>query len=78
MKPPVRITDEGTVCARGGEEVVITDTDQIVIAMGARSVNDLARKLKGKVAELYVIGDAREPRTAFEATREGAEAARRI
>ncbi len=74
----MRITDECAVCVRRGEEVVITDTDQIVIAMGARSVNDLARKLKGKVAELYVIGDAREPRTAFEATREGAEAARRI
>ncbi len=67
------------MCQRGRrKEVVITDTDQIVIAMGAKSVNDLAGKLKDRVAELYVIGDAREPRTAFEATREGAEAARRI
>ncbi len=45
------------MCQRGRrKEVVITDTDQIVIAMGAKSVNDLAGKLKDRVAELYVIG----------------------
>ena len=35
-------------------------------------------KLEGKVAEVYVIGDAKEPRAAFEATHGGAEAARVI
>jgi len=41
-------------------------------------IDNLSEKLKGRVPELYVIGDAKEPRTAFESTHEGAEVARRI
>jgi hypothetical protein len=46
--------------------------------MGAKSVNDLSEKIKGKVAEVYVIGDAREPRKAIDAIHEAAEIARKI
>jgi hypothetical protein len=46
--------------------------------MGAKSIDELSKKLKDKVTEIYVIGDAKEPRTVFEATHEGAEVARRI
>jgi hypothetical protein len=40
--------------------------------------NDLADALNGIVNELYVVGDAREGRTALEAVAEGAEAALRF
>jgi 2,4-dienoyl-CoA reductase-like NADH-dependent reductase (Old Yellow Enzyme family)/thioredoxin reductase len=72
------ITDGGVVVARDGREETISGIDQIIIAMGAKSVNDLAKQLEGKVAEVYIIGDAKEPRTALEATHEGAQAARMI
>ena len=36
----------------------------------------LGRELEGKVAELYVIGDAKQPRDALDAIAEGAEVAR--
>ena len=38
----------------------------------------LASQLKGKVAEVYVIGDASEPRMVVEAVAEGSEIARKI
>jgi 2,4-dienoyl-CoA reductase-like NADH-dependent reductase (Old Yellow Enzyme family)/thioredoxin reductase len=69
------ITDGGVVVTKEGREETISGTDQIIVAMGAKSVNDLAKQLDGKVAEVYIIGDAKEPRTALEATHEGAQAA---
>ena len=41
-------------------------------------MNELAAELEGKVPEIHTIGDAKEPRTVFEATQEGAEVARKI
>jgi len=46
--------------------------------MGTQSVDELSKKIKGRVAEVYVIGDAKEPRKALEAIAEGAEIGRRI
>ena len=46
--------------------------------MGSRSVDQLSKKIRDKVAEVYVIGDAKEPRKALEAIAEGAEAGRKI
>ncbi|MDK2821584.1 MAG: hypothetical protein PWP31_1549 [Clostridia bacterium] len=45
--------------------------ETIVLALGSRSVNDLATVLKGKISEVYVIGDARKPRRIMEAAYEG-------
>jgi len=72
------ITDEYVVVKAGSGEERIRGVDQVIVAVGAEPENDLAVKLEGKIPEIYIIGDAKEPRTAFEATREGAEAARRI
>lgn len=72
------ISGNCTVCDVCGVDQTITDVDQIIVALGAESVNSLVDKVKGTVKEYYVIGDAKEPRTAFEATREGAEVARKI
>jgi len=72
------ITDAGVVVTVDAKEETIVGIDQVIVAMGAKPVNELAKKIEGKVAEFYIIGDAKEPRTAFEATHEGAEAARLI
>ena len=45
---------------------------------GARPADQLSEKIKGKVAEVYVIGDAKEPRKVLEATAEGAEIGRKF
>jgi len=45
--------------------------DSIVIAIGAGSENTLVNELKGLAPELYTIGDAKEPRNALAAIREG-------
>ena len=72
------ITDETVVVNVDGREEIIEGIDQVIVAMGAKPVNELAAKLEGKVPEIHTIGDAKVPRTAFEATQEGAEAARKI
>ncbi len=45
--------------------------DSIVIATGSRSNNQLANELKTMFPELHLIGDAKEPRDALAAIREG-------
>ncbi len=72
------IIDGGVVMAIDGKDEIIDGIDQVIIAMGAKPVNELAHQLEGRAGSVYLIGDAKEPRTAFEATQEGAEAARMI
>ncbi len=52
--------------------------DTIVLAVGSIPDNRLARSLEGKVPELYVIGDAAQPRQILEAVYEGEEIAAKI
>jgi 2,4-dienoyl-CoA reductase (NADPH2) len=47
--------------------------DSVVMAVGSRAESSLAKELEGLASEFYVIGDAREPRKALEAIREGFE-----
>ncbi len=49
--------------------------DAIVLAVGRTSDDHVAKSLEGKVPELYVIGDASQPREALEAVYEGEEIA---
>jgi NADPH-dependent 2,4-dienoyl-CoA reductase/sulfur reductase-like enzyme len=72
------ITDDGVVVEKEGRKETISGIDTIVLAMGVKSVNKLEKQLKGKVAEVYVIGDASEPRKVVDAISEGAEIARKI
>jgi 2,4-dienoyl-CoA reductase (NADPH2) len=53
--------------------VRITGFDNMILAMGNRTVNGLYEDLKEHVTELYIIGDASSPRNALDAIREGAE-----
>ena len=43
----------------GGKQFI--EGDFVVLALGAEPDDSLAEKLKGKVPELHVVGDAKEP-----------------
>lgn len=64
------ITAEGVIIDREGTEMFIPG-DTVVIATGARPVNALYEKLKERVPEIHLIGDAKAPRKALEAVAEG-------
>ena len=72
-------TEGGPVLLRGvqtGEEQDLPPADVLVGAVGSRPVNELARLLRGRVPELYVIGDANLPQTCEQATYQGARVGR--
>jgi hypothetical protein len=50
----------------------------IVAAVGAKPNNELARSLKGKGPEIFVVGDAAQPREVLEALLEAEEMAMKI
>lgn len=56
----------------------IEDIDTVVLSYGGRAVDGLYRALRGKVAELMLVGDALAPRLLHDAMLEGTRAARRI
>jgi NAD(H)-dependent 7beta-hydroxy-3-oxo-delta4-cholenoic acid oxidoreductase len=72
------ILDDGVVYVKDGQEEVVHGMGHIILAMGTRSVNAISDKIRGRVTEVYVIGDAKEPRMALEAIAEGAEVGRKI
>lgn len=73
----IAITDLGvTVKIDDKEQVIPADT--VVLALGSRSNTRLYEEIKGKVADLYLIGDAQKPRTILDAIHEGFELACRI
>jgi len=72
------ILGDGIVFVKDGKEGSISRVDCIVLALGATSVDDLSNAIQDKVAEVYVVGDAKEPRTALEAIAEAADVAREI
>lgn len=66
----VGISAEGVrIQKEPGEELL--PADSVVIAAGAGSVEQLSAKIGKLVSEVYTIGDAKEPRNAMEAIREG-------
>ena len=72
------ITPSGMVITDAEGKTQMIDADNIVLAAGAVSNNQLTEELKGKVEELYVIGDAQEPRSIKEAISEGYHLGRNI
>jgi 2,4-dienoyl-CoA reductase-like NADH-dependent reductase (Old Yellow Enzyme family)/thioredoxin reductase len=73
------IKDKGVLVTdkKSGEEQLI-EADVVVVALGSKSVSNLADQLKGKVAEIYMIGDCNQPRRVEQAIYEGSLIARRI
>jgi len=72
------ILDDGVVFDRDGREETLRGFEYVILAMGVRPVDPLSKAIEGKVPEVYVIGDAKHPRRALDATAEGAEIGRRI
>jgi len=73
-----RIISDGVVISRDGKEETIGGMDTVVLAMGAVSVNELAKEIEGKGIEVHVIGDAQSPAKATEAIAAGAQVGRSI
>jgi 2,4-dienoyl-CoA reductase (NADPH2) len=71
------ITPEGVIVEGNGKRELIR-CDTVVLALGTRSVNTPEEKIRGIVGQVMVIGDAKRPRKAYEAIREGFLAAREI
>ena len=72
------ILEDGVVYTKNGRDETIRGMDFIILTCGATSVDELSEKIKGKVPEVYVIGDAKKARKVLEAIAEGAELARKI
>ena len=73
------ISEQGILATdKNGERKNIGVFDTIVLAMGAKPFDEISREIKGKVLEVYVIGDALEPRRALEAIAEGAMVGRKL
>lgn len=71
------ITAEGLIVDREGQEELIHG-ETVVIATGAKAVNSLYEDLKDQIKEIYLIGDAKNPRKALEAVAEGLAVGRTI
>lgn len=72
------IIDNGVKIERNGREEIITGVDDIIVARGVKSVENLSDRIKDKIANIYVIGDCANPREAMEAIAEGSRVGREI
>ena len=72
------IEGNAVIYEKGEQEETIKDLDGVVLAVGIKPVSQLATEAKGKVAEIYVIGDAADQRKALDAIAEGAAAGRQM
>jgi 2,4-dienoyl-CoA reductase-like NADH-dependent reductase (Old Yellow Enzyme family)/thioredoxin reductase len=60
---------------REGAEEILSSIDQVVVAIGLKSRENLKKVLEAKRIRYFVVGDAANPRRIIEATEEGAKAA---
>lgn len=81
IKTGIMVTEfleNGITGQKNSKEIQLTGFDTIILAMGVKPNTDLKEKLEGRVPEFYVIGDAKVPRKAMDAIREGANLAIRL
>ncbi|MBA7715515.1 Cinnamate reductase [subsurface metagenome] len=64
------ITDKGLTFVREGQRETI-EADTILIAVPPRANTELFKTLEGKVPEVYVTGDCKEPRLIVDAIEDG-------
>ena len=69
------VTGDGVLVEKEGIQTLLP-ANTVVLAIGARANDSLAKELEGMVKELHVIGDAVKPRKLTEAIREGFDLAR--
>jgi thioredoxin reductase len=78
VKEYVEITDKGlTIIAGDGKKQTI-EADSIVTALPLTPNNELLSGLKSKVAEVYAIGDCRDPLLIADAIGTGLRTAREV
>jgi 2,4-dienoyl-CoA reductase-like NADH-dependent reductase (Old Yellow Enzyme family)/thioredoxin reductase len=73
-----KITEKGMEIVTQNGQTIALYADTILCATGSVAEKTLSNLLRGKVKELYEIGDCREVRRIYEAISEGAEAGLRI
>jgi len=66
----IEIESDGVVVEHNGQIAKIY-ADSIVVAVGSVSENKLYEQLKAKFFQVFLIGDAKEPRKAIDAVKEG-------
>jgi 2-enoate reductase len=74
----LEITDAGVVIVGNDGKRVNLEADTVVLALGLEPNGSLTESLKGKVPEVYAVGDCVEPRIVINAIHEGFHTARRI
>ena len=73
-----RVEGQRVFAEKEGGEIELGKMDAIVLAIGYKANETLYNSLKGKVPEIYAIGDCVRPRKAFEAIHEGFEVGLKI
>jgi mycofactocin system FadH/OYE family oxidoreductase 2 len=77
----IKAVRENTVVATNiltRQERTIEEVDTVVLALGSAANDSLYKALKGKVRELYVIGQALAPRKMLESTLDGLRVGRMV
>jgi 2,4-dienoyl-CoA reductase-like NADH-dependent reductase (Old Yellow Enzyme family)/thioredoxin reductase len=72
------ISNDGISVSKGAGQEIWQDFDTVVLTTDTSGGDKLVEKIKKNLKEVYVIGDAAEPRNAFHAIREGAEVGRKV
>jgi 2,4-dienoyl-CoA reductase (NADPH2) len=74
----MEITDKGLVITTRDGKKQTLEADSIIPTSPLKPNDELSKSLKGKVPEIYAIGDCKEPRLIVDAIREGYHTARII
>jgi NAD(H)-dependent 7beta-hydroxy-3-oxo-delta4-cholenoic acid oxidoreductase len=74
----LEILDDGVRYKRNGREETLHGMEYIILAVGVKSVDNLSAAIKDTVSEVHVIGDARRPARALQATASAARVGRKI
>jgi 2,4-dienoyl-CoA reductase (NADPH2) len=68
---PVEVTEKGLMIITKDGQKQLIEADTIVPALPYKPNTDLYNSLKGKVPEIYLIGDGSDPRLILEAVSDG-------
>ena len=74
----VEITNRGIAATDRNWEKHFIEADSVVLALGRTPQRELEQELRGKIPELYAIGDCVQPERIFNAIHQGARVAREI
>jgi len=77
----IKVVQENTVIATNiltRQERTIEEVDTVVLALGGVANDGLYKALKGKVPELYLVGQALAPRKMLDSTQDGLRVGRMV